>query len=254
MKQAMINPATGVNWFKTWFNSDYYHKLYQHRNDDEARLFIDALLEVLQPAPGCAMLDLGCGAGRHSKYLAQKGFHVKGLDLAANSISEAKKHETDRLQFAQHDMRVPFGKDRYEFVFSFFTSFGYFKDTRENEKVISNISSALKKEGVVLFDYINPTYAEAHLIPVEEIEIDGVIYRINRWADNYFIYKRIAIMDGSKMPLEYVEKVAKLGLNDFDSMFAKHYLQRVKVYGDYALDGFDTYSSKRMIIVAAKTT
>src|SRR5215203_5041601 len=68
--------AATAPWFKTWFDSAYYHKLYQNRNDEEAKEFIDALLTELSPARGSTMLDLGCGAGRHSKYLATKGHAV----------------------------------------------------------------------------------------------------------------------------------------------------------------------------------
>ncbi len=252
MKQVTITPSSESNWFKTWFDSDYYHKLYRHRNDEEACTFIDTLLYELRPPAGCYMLDLGCGAGRHSKYLAKKGFNVTGLDLSASSIRQAKKHETDFLQFQRHDMRVPFGSDRFHFVFNFFTSFGYFKNLNENEQVVTNISAALRNGGTVMFDYINVAYAEDHLVPVEEVEMDGVIYHINRWADNKFIYKRIAIQDGRMLPLEYVEKVARFHLDTFNNFFRLHQLKTIAVYGDYSLNDYDENKSKRMIIFAKK--
>ena len=31
-------------WFKDWFNSPYYHKLYAHRDEMEAAGFIDKLI------------------------------------------------------------------------------------------------------------------------------------------------------------------------------------------------------------------
>src|SRR5215211_5912070 len=108
-------------WFKTWFDSVYYHRLYQNRNEKEACLFIDALIDELQPAKGSAMLDLGCGSGRHSKYFASKGYHVTGMDLAFSSIREASKHRHANLDFYQHDMRMPFGSRRFDYVFNFFT-------------------------------------------------------------------------------------------------------------------------------------
>ena len=132
MEQISINPAAERNWFKTWFDTDYYHKLYSHRNDKEACAFIDALITKLQPNAGSSMLDLGCGAGRHSKYLAQKGFNVTGLDLSASSIQQAKRSENDFLKFTQYDMRIPFGKNKFDVVFNFFTSFGYFENEKEN--------------------------------------------------------------------------------------------------------------------------
>ena len=252
MKHLIIDAALERNWFKTWFDSHYYHMLYGHRDDKEACSFIDALVTELQPAPLSAMLDLGCGAGRHSKYLAKQGFRVTGLDLSAASIRQAKKFQNDLLQFHQRDMRLPFGKNVFDIVFNFFTSFGYFSDRKENEKVVENISISLKQGGLVLFDYINSIYAEDHLVAVEEKEIDGVIYHINRWADDHFIYKRIAIQDRNTPPLEYVEKVAKFSLDSFNDFFHLHKLKTVSVYGDYSLNDYDENKSKRMIILVKK--
>ncbi len=68
------------SWYKDWFNSDYYHLLYQHRDEDEATRFITKLIEYLKPAAGSTMLDVACGKGRHSKALAEMGYDVTGMD------------------------------------------------------------------------------------------------------------------------------------------------------------------------------
>ena len=106
-------------WFKTWFNSKYYHQLYRHRDGKEAQCFIDALLNELSPPQNSSMLDAGCGSGRHSKYLASKGFNVTGFDLALSSIMEATKYAKENLHFYQHDMRLPFGKEKFDYIFNF---------------------------------------------------------------------------------------------------------------------------------------
>ncbi|HQV06156.1 MAG TPA: class I SAM-dependent methyltransferase, partial [Chitinophagaceae bacterium] len=66
-------------WYKAWFNSPFYHKLYFERDDKEAAAFIKQLIAHLQPTPGCRMLDVACGKGRHSKTLASLGFDVTGI-------------------------------------------------------------------------------------------------------------------------------------------------------------------------------
>src|SRR5688572_19479368 len=97
-----------ATWFKDWFNSPYYHQLYFQRDDAEAAAFIDKLIDHLQPSPRSMMLDVACGKGRHSIQLASKGYFVTGIDLSEDSIIEAKKFETDNLEFFVHDMRLPF--------------------------------------------------------------------------------------------------------------------------------------------------
>jgi hypothetical protein len=115
------------------------------------------------------------------------------------------------------------------------------------------MSTALRSYGTFLIDYMNATYAEDHLVPVEEKEIDGVWYHINRWADERFIYKRIAIMDQQQLSsLSYTEQVAKFRVEDFDEFFEENRLERVSLFGDYGLSGYDAESSKRMIVVGRK--
>src|SRR5215470_2336385 len=124
---TIINQDRNINkaWFKHWFDSSFYHQLYANRDENEAAAFINELVNELEPAANARMLDLGCGSGRHSKYLASKGFDVTGIDLAGSSIRQAKRWETEKLRFYRHDMRVTFGREVFDIVFNFFTSFGY---------------------------------------------------------------------------------------------------------------------------------
>jgi len=241
-----------ANWYKKWFDSAFYHQLYSNRSEKEATDFIDALLDELRPPSNATMLDLGCGAGRHAKWLAAKGFDVTGLDLAVSSIRSAKKYEKRNLRFAKHDMRDPFGKNQFDYVFNFFTSFGYFRNEEENNKVIRNICHSLKPGGTLVLDYLNVAWSEERLIPEETKEIDGIIYHISRWTDKRFFYKKIVIDDMPAGNSEFVEQVAKFGLNDFDHMFEQNGLHLEKIYGDYRLNEYDSVTSSRMILLAVK--
>ena len=95
-------------WFREWFDSSWYHKLYFERNEHEAQQFLSRLINYLKCAEGSRMLDVACGKGRHSIQLAGKGFKVTGIDLSEDSIREAKEHENENLEFFVHDMRLPF--------------------------------------------------------------------------------------------------------------------------------------------------
>jgi SAM-dependent methyltransferase len=243
--------GNGSEWFAAWFDSVHYHKLYAHRDDAEAARFLDALTTRLRPGRGAYALDLGCGAGRHSRYLASKGLRVTGLDLAASSIKEAKKSEHARLRFFRHDMRVPFGRQAFDYVFNFFTSFGYFADTSEHRAVVRNMALSLRNGGRLVLDYLNVGHAEASLASGEIKEIDGVIYRLTRWMDARHIFKRIAI-EGGGAPLTYVERVARFTLQDFERMFAPHGLVIESLHGDYCLNSYNARTSPRMIVVARK--
>ena len=251
------NNSTGIkipgDWFKHWFDSSFYRRLYANRDEKEAAGFAEELMKELQPTPGSRILDLGCGNGRHSKYLASKGFHVTGLDLASSSITIAKRSETPNLKFFCHDMREPFGKNCFHYVFSFFTSFGYFKTSAEDDKIISNMAQALKPGGTLVVDYINSTCAEKNLIPAETKENDGIRYFITRWTDDKYFFKKITIENtGSPVPVEFTEQVKKFSLDELKSLMAKYNLHVQNVYGDYALNEYDSETSGRMILFAKK--
>ena len=247
-----MNNRNRSEWFVSWFDSVHYHKLYAHRDEAEAARFLDEPIARLRPGRGARVLDLGCGAGRHSTHLASKGLRVTGMDLAAGSIQEAKKSERARLRFLQHDMRVPFGRDTFDYVFNFFTSFGYFEETSEHMAVVRNMAASLRAGGRLVLDYLNVRHAEATLTPYEVKEIDGVIYRLTRWTDARHFFKRIVVEGAAGAPRAYVERVAKFTLQDFERMFAPHDLTLEELHGDYRLSAYDSVTSPRMILVARK--
>lgn len=240
-------------WFKEWFNTPYYHQLYFKRDDNEAAIFIDKLIEHLHPKAGAMMLDVACGKGRHSIQLAAKGFDVTGIDLSEDSIKEALKHEQDNLHFYQHDMRLPFRINYFDYAFNFFTSFGYFKTQREHDNAIRTIAQSLKHKGGFVMDYLNVHYAEDNMVHQSEKEIDGVNFIITKWYDETHFYKKIMIEDEDyDEPLVFTERVAKFSLGDFTDMFAYQGLQIKEVYGDYHFSNYSIKTSPRLIMIAEK--
>ena len=240
-------------WFKDWFNSPYYHQLYFKRDEAEAATFIDKLIKYLRPAPGSLMLDIACGKGRHSRMLASKGFNVTGIDLSEDSIREAKKYESENLEFFVHDMRLPFWINYFDYAFNFFTSFGYFNTRREHDNSIRTIAQSIRPGGIFVLDYLNVHYAEDHIVHKSEIEIDGVNYYLTKWFDETHFYKKIVVEDENlKKPIEHLEKVAKFSLGDFTDMLAYHKLQIQEVFGDYSFNDYHVKNSPRMLIIAKK--
>src|SRR4051812_18343331 len=123
-------------WFESWFDSPYYHLLYQDRDQGEAKLFLNNLISFLNPSPAAPILDVACGKGRHAVFLNKKGFNVAAFDLSAESITYDKKFENETLHFYVHDMREVFRSNYFKIVFNLFSSFGYFDSHEDNERVI----------------------------------------------------------------------------------------------------------------------
>lgn len=242
-------------WYKAWFDSAYYHKLYFERNDEEAGKFLDNLGTHLQPAPESRMLDAACGRGRHARLLAEKGFDVTGVDLSFSSVQFANQFAIDRLQFYQHDLRLPCWINYFNYVFNFFTSFGYFATKREHDDAVRTMAQSLQPGGVLLLDYLNVHYVEDHLVPNEVKLVEGTTYQINRWHDAAHFYKKIVIEDAAlDNHLEFTERVAKFSLADFTEMLARQQVQVVDVLGDYNLAAYDVKATPRLIVVGKKSS
>ena len=241
-----------VNWFENWFSSPYYRVLYQHRDELEAEEFIYSLLKYLQPLAGSKMVDIACGEGRYSKVLAEHGYEVTGIDLSLPSIEKAKGEEDENLHFYVHDMRFPFYINYFDYAFNFFTSFGYFVNERDNQMAAKSFAAGLKKDGILVIDYLNKDQVLANLVAEETLQKGSYTFKINRRLENNKILKDIRFKDAEGHERHYVESVAAFGLSDFVKIFRNAGLQLVGTFGNYKLGAFDALESPRLIMIFKK--
>lgn len=240
-----------VKWFQEWFDTTYYHTLYKHRDDKEAQLFIDNLLNLLKIPKNNICLDLACGKGRHAKYLSENGLNVIGLDLSENSIKEAKKFESENLKFDTHDMREVYKENYFDCVFNLFTSFGYFDSNKDNIKVLTSIHQMLKKNGTLVIDFMNAEKVINNLVKQEVKTIDDIDFNISRKFDGEHIFKNIRFNDKNEQ-FDFTERVQALRKNDFEEMLTATGFKINYTFGDFLLNEFNIEKSSRLIIIASK--
>jgi len=238
-------------WFAEWFDSPYYHVLYKDRNHEEAANFISKLMAYLSPETQVQILDLACGKGRHSVYLNQLGYHVKGVDLSVQSIAYAKQFENERLQFEVKDLRNLGFEQHFDIALNLFTSFGYFDSIEVNIEVLKGIHQSLQPKGKLLIDFFNAQKVIELLVPHELKTIDGIDFQITKKVENQSIIKDITFLDKGQT-YQYQEKVQALSYADFIMMLAASGFDIKQTWGDYQLNGFDENISQRLIILAEK--
>lgn len=235
-----------MDWFKTWFDTPYYHILYKNHDVAEAEQFLDKLTARLQLEQGAKVIDLACGRGRHSVYLNRLGYEVLGLDLSANSIAHNRQFAGEHLDFAVHDMRNPIQAAPVDAVFNLFTSFGYFTSEEDDRRVFASVNGALKKGGYFVLDFLNQDYLRAHLVPSETVEREGIQFIISKKIEDDFIVKNIRFR-AEGQDFNFTERV-KLHTLEGIQKYAKDFnLEPVEVWGDYELNGYDSMTSPRCI-------
>ena len=240
-----------MSWFENWFDSTYYHILYKNRDEKEAEIFIDNLIQHLQILKGSTLIDIACGKGRHATYFNSLGLDVIGLDLSPNSIAVATKKENATLQFAVHDMREVFKKNSFDIATNLFTSFGYFEKVEDEQKAINAMASNLKSEGILIIDFMNVKKVIKNLVPKEQKTIDNIVFNITRKVENGHIIKDIEIIEGDKKQY-FQEKVKALTLTDYSEFITTAGLKIFNIFGNYKLENFNATFSDRLILICKK--
>lgn len=247
----MVHLEENSEWFETWFDSPYYHLLYNNRDENEAAEFLALLTKQLAIPFDKHVLDLACGAGRHSRVLAQLGYTVSGCDLSKNSIVQATKLAKTGGEFFVHDMREPLPK-KYAAIFNLFTSFGYFDHLSDNLKVLNSVINALEDDGVFVLDFMNAAKVIAQLNPAETIQRGEIQFNITRKVINKRIVKTIVFEVAGKA-YQFEERVQALQLTDFETLFSAAGITIIKLYGSYELAPYSAVDSDRLILIGQKS-
>ncbi len=235
------------DWFTDWFNTKYYHILYQKRDVFEAQIFMGNLLRYLKLDLGSSILDLACGKGRHSIHLNKLGYKVTGADLSINSIKHASISKNESLDFIVQDMRLPY-PIKVDAIFNLFTSFGYFTEDSEDIRVIRNIRESLNQEGVAVIDYLNVQKTLKNLVTREIIILDNIEFTITKEVKNDFIIKKIEFTAEEKYH-SYFERVKCLTLERFENIISSAGLKIKTTFGDYNLHPYSPKESSRLILI-----
>ena len=235
------------NFYKSWFNTPFYHILYKNRDYKEAEMFTRELMEFIKLPIKSKILDLACGKGRHSIYLNKMGYSVTGVDISTKNIKKANEHKNENLIFKIHDMRKPLNQ-KFDLVVNLFTSFGYFDNFDDNLKTLDSIKSNLKEDGLGVIDFLNINYIKNNLVHKNTEEIDGIKFHLSRFIRDGFLTKNIRFKHELK-EYNFQEKVRSLNLDNFKSMFKQSNIEILHIFGDYKLNDFDINNSKRLIFI-----
>jgi len=234
-------------WYIEWFDENYL-EVYRHRNRDDAKKQVQLLIDKLKLTPQTSILDLGCGEGRYTALLNQKGYRILGLDLSETLIKYGKKKHP-HLSLVVGDMR--FIPGCFDIILSLFTSFGYFAEDEENKQVIRSVCNSLRPGGIYWLDFLNARYVEKNLVPRSRTVLSsGIDVTEIRKIENGRIIKNIYFKK-NQMKKCYQESVRLFNRQDLEQMFQRCDFRVVECFGDYEGNPWEP-DSERTILVGEK--
>ncbi|MHB8581465.1 MAG: class I SAM-dependent methyltransferase [Ignavibacteriaceae bacterium] len=186
-----------MEWFSDLYDEFRMRTGFGRVPAKETRKDVDFLCDVLKLNEGDKVLDLFCGAGRHSLELAKKGYKVTGIELNPNYLELAKKLCKEKFNtpnFILGDVRKIYYGKGYDAVIIMFSSFGYFSDV-EDKLILRKAFNALKPGGRFFMEILNRDWILKNYIKVQDTKVDGIRVVDKRDFDNLtsrnnFIIKR----------------------------------------------------------------
>ncbi|MER8656206.1 methyltransferase domain-containing protein [Mesorhizobium sp. M0847] len=235
------------------FSEDYFHFGNVVNTPTLSDQQATVIWDLLSLKGGSSVLELGCGYGRISNRLAEKGARVAGLDISPALLKKAEADAAERglnVEYVLGDMRSLPWRDQFEAAFLWYTTFGYFDDA-DNERVLREAASSLRKGGRLLIDYANRFAFLRHETPFyvwqhnDDLRIDIVSNDVLSDRRNI---ERIFVRDG------YVRRThlsfRQYGFSEFVRMLRSAGFVTIEAYGPDG--GAFTSDSSSLVVVAHK--
>jgi ubiquinone/menaquinone biosynthesis C-methylase UbiE len=106
MTMTMTTTFTGTEAIRSGY--DRWALVYDHDANPLPALEEPFVHEAIGDASGLAVLDLGCGTGRHALRLAAAGARVTAVDFSEGMLAEARrKPGAGAVRFLVHDLHDP---------------------------------------------------------------------------------------------------------------------------------------------------
>lgn len=257
-------------WYRHAFEEAYL-KVYNHRDQEEARRAVRFLVDRLRLESGHRLLDLCCGPGRHLIPLDQHARLAVGLDLSQALLRRAKRNHrrlygdclVDRScpVLLRGDMQhLPLADGCFDRIVNLFTSFGYFDDEGQNQQVLREIARVLRptdsnrRGGLLAFDHINRSYLLKHFKARTRRTLEGGEYveeHRQMTRNQQRVFKRILFTSPQGEHRLWHESVRVYDPDELETMMRRAGLTPIARYGDY--DGSDwTPETRRLIIFARR--
>ena len=188
---------------------------------------VDFIIKTCQMENNDAILDFGCGGGRHAISLAKRGYRVTGVDYGENLLEKAKSDSpsiySEKLKFVHGDCRNLKLDNLFQVAICLYDVIGSFVNQNDNKNILVNLHSHLVKRGYALISVMNFELTESvakkffslkkdanqllQLPPSQTMETTGNIFDPNYFmidTDSGVVYRKEQFAEGTSLPEELI--------------------------------------------------
>jgi len=140
---------------------------------------VAALTALLGLPSGARVLDLAAGTGGHAVELARRGLRVTGVDRTKSFLDRAEKAASEaavQVEWVEADMREFVREGGFDAILNLYTSFGFFEDEGDDERVVKNARRSLVPGGVLMLEMISKELVASSFRDRYWIEVDGALF------------------------------------------------------------------------------
>ncbi|HIN81290.1 MAG TPA: class I SAM-dependent methyltransferase [Planctomycetes bacterium] len=252
-KPAPTQPTPSEEWFRTAFDEDYL-RVYPSRDEKSARPEAHAAARWLGMRSGDRILDLCCGAGRHSLVFRERGLDVVSLDLSRPLLDQARVRLGADADLVEGDMRhLPFDQV-FDHVTMCFTSLGDLESDEADRGVLVGISRVLRNGGGLLIDLPDRAHTIANLVRRSERDVDGFHIEEERglFDDGRRVIKKVSIVDPRGKLRQYVESVRLYPPDEIETLLGSANFEMRKIHGDFDGEPYVPGDAPRMLVIARR--
>lgn len=246
---------TSAEWFAEVFDETWF-KLLPDRLWPRTAREVQFVQESLGFAPGAELLDLGCGYGRHTLELAERGYRMSGVDLSRplleRGAGEARRRNLD-VAFMHGDMRELAFDAAFDGILCMQTTFGYFDD-HTNFAVLQGMARALRPGGRLLIEVMNRDYIANHVprriwwdtdevLLMEEVYFDWDVSRLR-------VHR--TIVDEGRDPWEQTMTTRMYSAHELTGLLQMCGLNVLELSGEFAHRGTFLGPTNRHLILLAE--
>jgi len=146
------------------------------------------------------VLDVGCGAGRHSLYLQKKGFDVLGIDNSPLAINVCKLRGLKKAEIMPIE-DVSFNPNSFDTIIMMGNNFGLFGNFKKARKLLKKFHKMTSENALIIaetrdpYKTDDPAHLEYHRLNKEKGRMGGQVrirIRFEKYVGRWFDYLMVS--------------------------------------------------------------